>query len=64
MENQQSSTVITGQEQRKGISGWWVAIIVAVVVLFCIFCISVMIAYFILADILFDIFNQISFQIA
>lgn len=59
-----NSSVAVGEEERRGISGWWIAIIVAILVLFCICCLSILVAYFIFADIIFEIFNQLTFQFA
>jgi hypothetical protein len=64
MSEQDYSTVITGNEESKGISGWWVVLIVTVVVLFCCFCISIVFISILIGDAIFELFDQITFQFA
>lgn len=62
MTEQDGVTVITGEEVENKSRVWWIVLIVILVILFCC-CASVLLVYFVIGDIVLQIFNEISSQL-
>ena len=62
MSDQENYTVITAEDENKNSRVWWIVLVIVLVILFCC-CASVLLVYFVIGDIVLQIFNDISYQL-
>jgi ABC-type Fe3+ transport system permease subunit len=62
MSDQENYTDITGEEENNKSRVWWIVLIVVLVIFFCC-CASILLVYFVIGDIVLQIFNDITNQL-